>query len=264
QRDLLLAPASAAQIAAAQASVAQAQASLDQLQRDPPAWQITQAEVQLAQAQISLQRAEQDLANATLVAPFAGVVTAVSVAEGEVASGILVELVDSASLEVVLDVDEIDLANITVGQPAVVTLESWPDTPIDSEVTAVAPQAAQSPGSALVTYDVSLSLAATDLPVRIGMTANASLVTDARTDVLLVPNSAITIDRTTGRAAVYVVQADGTVVETAVSIGLRDAQHTQIVSGLNAGDRVRLNYTPPAQEDGGFGPPGGGGGPFGG
>ncbi len=254
QLDLLLRGATEAQIAAAKATLAQAKANLDKLQRGPSDSQITQMDVAVEQARISLQRAENNLAEATLAAPFAGVVTAVHVNEGELANGILVEMVDSSSLELVLAVDEVDIGDIRVGQTAVITLETWPDEEIAGEVMSIAPQA-NATFSALVTYDVFLNLDETDLPIRVGMTADASLATADYSDILLVPNAAINADREKGTYSVNLVTTDSsgrqTMTETAVSIGLRDGRYTQIIDGLAEGDQLLVGNALPTQS---FGP----------
>lgn len=261
QLDMLLMDPTEAEIAAAEASLASAEASLDKLRRGPSDYQITQAEVAVEQAWLSLQQAEKSLAEATLRAPFDGVVTAVHVNAGEMANGILVEMIDSGSLEVVLAVDEVDVGDITIGQPAVITLETWPNEEITGEVMAIAPKA-NNGASALVTYDVFLRLGATDLPILLGMTADARLETVNLTDVLLVPNAAVNVDRTNGRYSVNLATVDANgnevYVETAVSVGLHDAQYTQIVAGLSAGDRLLVGEITPVQQFG----PGQGGGPF--
>ncbi len=258
--DLLLQPASMAQVASAEAQVAQAQASLDQLLREPAAARIVQAEVAVAQAQISLDRANLNLAQAVLVAPFAGTVTAVHVTAGEQAAGVLMEMVADNSLEVVLSVDEVDVGDIVVGQTAVLTLESWPNEEIDGEVRFIAPKAANN-NSGLVTYDVHLAMGATDLPVLTGMTANANLVTAQREGVLLVPNAAIEVDRSNGTYSVNLVQRDAegsiTTETVAVTIGLRDGRFTQVVNGLNEGDEVAIGTLAPVLEFNGGGPFGG-------
>ncbi|MCA9960986.1 MAG: HlyD family efflux transporter periplasmic adaptor subunit, partial [Anaerolineales bacterium] len=267
QLDQLLAGASAAQIAAAESNVAQAQANLDALQRGPTDAQIVAAEVAIEQARVSVQRAEINLERATLTAPFAGTVTAVHVNEGEIASGIVIELVDTHNLEVILSVDEVDLADLSVGQPAAITLETWPDDELDGRITAIAP-AATSDNSALVTYDVYLSLGETDLPVLVGMTANADITTRRSEDVLLLPNAAINVDRSAGTYSVHKVTRNGdqpiSISETTITIGLRDGQYTQITSGLQAGDEVMVGDVLPVFTFGpGNGDPGNGG-PFGG
>jgi HlyD family secretion protein len=258
QLDLLLTGPTEAEIATAAAAVASAQANLDQLRRGPSDYQVTQAEVAVAQARISLRQAEKNLAEATLTAPFDGMVTAVNVSVGENAGGILVEMVDSGSLEVVLAVDEVDIGDISVGQPAVITLETWPDEEITGAVTAIASKA-NNGTSALVTYDVFLGFGATELPILVGMTADARLETASLTDVLLVPNAAVNVDRTNGAYSVNRVTVDGTgnetYTETAVSVGLHDNQYTQIVAGLNEGDQLLVGEITAAVQ---FGPGQGG------
>ncbi len=250
--------ASAVQIAQAEATLAAAEATLDRLVRGATDEQIAIAQAQLTQAQTNLARAEQNLANATLIAPYDGVITAVHVSIGEQASGVVVEMFNPTSLELVLDVDEVDISNIILDQKAVITLETWPDEVIEATVVSIAPRNTAVQGSGLVTYAVYLALGDTDLPIRVGMTANADLITAQRSDVLLVPNRAITPDRAAGKY--YVTRADGQGVE--VTIGLRDGENTQITSGLNAGDELVIETAVPVDE---LLPPGpGGGGPFGG
>jgi len=260
--DLLLRGAGQSQIAAAQSTVAQAQASLDSLRRGASEEQLAIAEAQVAQARVALEEAQENLANATLVAPFDGIVTDVQLAEGEMAGGVALTLVDTGALSIVLDVDEIDIGGMEVGQPAIVTLEAWPDVEIESAIASIAPSATTNTGSVLVTYEVRLALGETDLPVRIGMTANANLITGEREGVLLVPNAAINADRSAGTFSVNLVRTDAdgnqTVDEVEVTIGLRDADNTQITSGLQEGDQVMIGNVTPVFE---FGPPDGENGP---
>ncbi len=243
--------ATAAQIASAEAQLAQAQATLDDLLVGPTEAELQTAQAQVEQARLSLTDAQETLAKATLTAPFAGIVTAVHVSAGEYASGVAIELMDMANLEVTVPVDEVDIGVIEVGQKATITLETWPDVAIESEVALVAPGAAAN--SSLVTYDVHLRLGQTDLPVRVGMTANVQLITAQRTDILLLPNQAIQVDRENGTYSVNRVNGDAIeVVE--VTIGLRDGQNTQITGGLEEGDEVRIGNDLPTFE---FGPGGG-------
>lgn len=258
QLDLLLQDPSAARIAAAESQVAQAEAELDRLQRGPTGAQIAVAESQVEQARIALERAQRNLADATLYAPFDGVVTAVYVNAGEQAQGILVDMVDPDSLEVVLDVDEVDIGSITPGQEATITLEAWPEEEITAQVAAIAPEASDD-NSDLVTYEVYLSIGETERPVRVGMTANADLVTAQRDDVLLAPNAAIQVNRNQGVYTVnrVVSEADGeiTTEPVTVTIGLRDREFTQITGGLSEGDRLLIGNDLPVFSFGNGGPP---------
>jgi HlyD family secretion protein len=228
-----------AQIASARSQLAQAEANLSDLLQGPATEQVAIAEAQVEQARISVADAQARLDDATLVAPFSGVVTGVDVAVGEWATGLAVELVDTSSLEVVLDVDEVDIGQVAVGTETLVSLEPWPDTQFQGEVVAVAPRG--SAGSEVVTYQVHIRLSPGDLPVRTGMTANAQLITAQHDQVLLVPNRAITADRQAGKYYVYRVDGDA-VTKVEVTIGLRDDSYTEIRSGLSEGDKVALNY----------------------
>jgi HlyD family secretion protein len=241
----------AAQIAAAEAQLAQAQASLADLQDGVSAEQIAIADAELAQARLSLQEAEEALADAAITAPFAGVVTAVNVSPGEIASGPIVRLVDNSTLKVLLEVDEVDIAGLRPGQPATITLETWPEIEIPSAISVIAPSAQTAPGSSLVTYEVHLPLGSTNLPVRLGMTANANLITAEVTDALLVPNRAINVDRETGVYSVQLMQGEE-IVEQPVQVGLRDSQYTVINDGLQEGDELLIGANIPRQV---FGPP---------
>ncbi len=247
--NVTLSGASVAQVAAAEAQLAQAQASLANLLETATVEQITTAEAELAQAQIALADAEASLADMTLVAPFAGIVTAVHISEGEFASGVVIELVDHNSLQVVLEVDEVDVGDLSLGQEAIVTLETWPGEEIASSVLAIANIANNASSNALVTYEVHLGLDNTNLPVRVGMTANASLITAEFDDVLLVPNEAIKVDRAANEFSVLLMTTDEegneSSTEIPITIGLRDAQNTQVTSGLQVGDELLIESSVP-------------------
>jgi HlyD family secretion protein len=241
------------QIAAARAQLAQAAASLAKLLDGASEEQLSIAEAQTEQARIALEEARDNLDAATLTAPFAGTITAVHIAVGEYASGLAVELVDTESLRVVLDVDEVDIGTIRVGQPTRITLETWPDRDIAGEVVSIAPKAKNLGG--IVSYEVQLSLDAAGLPVLTGMTANADLITAQRENVLLVPNRAIIADRAENRY--YVNRIEGQeIVKVEVTIGLRDNTYTEVTTGLAQGDLV---YIGTVDEGFGFaqGPPSG-------
>ncbi|MBN1579143.1 MAG: efflux RND transporter periplasmic adaptor subunit [Anaerolineae bacterium] len=242
------------QIASARQQLAQAEANLVNLLEGASEEKIAIAQAQVEQARIALANAEARLADATLVAPFDGAVTAVNVEIGEWATGQVVELVDTSSLEVVLDVDEIDIGSIAVGQEAIVTLETWPDQDLSGKVVSIAPTGNTT--AEIVTYQVHITLNAGDLPVRTGMTANANLITAEQEGVLLVANRAISVDRDIGQYYVHRVQGE-TVTKVPISVGTRDRNYTQVTSGLEQGDKLVIGY----DEQSGlpFGPGQGGG-----
>ena len=249
QFDLLQAGPSATDVAAARSSLAQAERQLEQLVSGPDEATRVSSEVAVEQARLREQWAARNLAEATLLAPFDGVITAVNARPGETAAGVVVEMIDPASLELLLHVDEVDIAQVSPGQAAVVTLETWPDAALPAEVLAIVPQPVT--GSELVVYEVRLGLGETELALRAGMTADATLTTGELAGALLLPSEAIEVDRASGVYSVRRVTAGADGAETAevveVTVGRRSGGFTQITGGLEAGDVVLIGDSLPVE-----------------
>ena len=176
-------------VRSAQAQVQSAKASLDAL-LSPRAEKVTQAAAQLEQSRLSLVQAQQDLANATLVAPFDGVITVVNVtAGGPTGSGVAIEIADKSQLHVDMLVDETQIANVKPGQKTQLTLDALPGITLTGQVAGSDPAGTISQG--VVNYLVHVNLDPTTVPVRLDMTANASIILATRENVLAVPNAAI-------------------------------------------------------------------------
>ena len=257
-QEQLVAPANAEDIAAAQAQLNQARAQLAQVRERPKAEEIALAEAQLAQllerpraadvavaqasadeAALALAQAQDTLSDAELLAPFSGAVVDITVNTGEwaMAGASVVHLVDVDDLILEVLLDEVDVAKVAEGQRTILTFDALPRQKVTGTVTDVAVAATQTSGG--VAYGVKVRFEAGDLPVRLGMTAKVDIVTARVEDVLLVPNAAVKADRAAGRY--YVTRQTALGDETVeVTIGLRDDDHTQIVSGLAEGDTVAL------------------------
>jgi HlyD family secretion protein len=152
-----LAGPTAAEVASAEASLAQAEAALANLLAGPTAAEIRSLEAEIEQARINLTNAEEALADAAITAPFDGVITEVYVNKGEIATGAVVDIADTNQLDLVLDVDEVDIGNFTIGQPATFSFEAYPDRLYDSEIVSIAPSGSNG-NNALVTYEVNSAL----------------------------------------------------------------------------------------------------------
>jgi len=218
----------------------QAQQNLDKLQAGPDADRIRQTELQIEQAQLSLEQAKESLANASLIAPFDGIVSAVNIQAGAAAPTGLpaVTLLDTSELYIEVNVDEIDIGKIAVGQMVSVTLDAHPQTTLRGTVERIA--ATPTTISGVITYKLRVKLAGTGgLLVLDGMTVSVLIQTEAISDVLLIPNWAVRTDQTSNETYVYRV-VDGVPVRTAVTTGARSDTHTVIVSGLAEGTTVAL------------------------
>ncbi len=168
----------------AAANVASAQQAVDQAQQGPKEAEIEaarlrleQAEIALAQSELSLSQAEAALAKAELIAPWAGTVLRVETAPGAlVGSGSpIVTLLDMTQLEFhTTNLSERDLAQISPGLPAVITLKAYPNDPIPATVARIGLQAGTAVGDA-ATFPVILALAEPELDIRPGMTGRAEI-----------------------------------------------------------------------------------------
>ena len=224
-----------AQLAAARAQLAQAQAQLQKLLGNDLTRQL--AEAQLKQAALNLDIAKQRLTDAVLTAPIDGVVAQLNVKVGEqVAGGGLqpaAVVSDLSTFHIDVGIDENSIGALQEQQPVVITVDALPDEVLTGRVDYIAPTASDNAG--VVTYKVIISLDQTEQPVRGGMSANADIITEVRDNVLIIPNWTIRIDRQTGKAYVD-IQRNNKIEEIEIVTGLRNANESEVVSGLNEGD----------------------------
>ncbi len=229
-------------VAVALASVEQAEASLARLLTGPAQEDIEIAELQIDQAEAALAIARHDLEAAVLTAPFNGVVAAVNLRLAEPASNALpaVVLADVSRFFLEVPVDEVDIAQVQLGQPVTVTLDALPALILSAQVGKIAPSAQINAG--IVSYPVRLALAESEAPLRGGLTASAAIVVGEVRDVVLVPNWAIRRDRATGDAFVSLLR-NGLTVEVPVTLGERGEEYSEVRSGVQAGDIAAVSQS---------------------
>ncbi len=266
----------------AQAQAQSAKASLDSLV-SPRTETVIQAEAALEQARLSLEQAKRELANATLTAPFDGVVTAVNVVAGDASgSSAAISIADTSRLHVDVLVDETEIANIKVGQAAQITLDALTGITLTGKVANVAPSGTVSSG--VVNYNVRVNLDATDAAqsaaLKLDMTANASIIGEEHANVLAVPTLAIRAMTARSQTNAATTAASGTVSSTAssmvmvvqngqprpvpVTVGMTAGDLTEVSGDLQVGDQVVLKTTTTStsnMQDFGGPPDGGMGGP---
>ena len=231
-------------LAAAKAQVSQAEANLAQLQARPAADDVAVAQAQVDEAVTALDQAQSQLQDAVLTAPFDGTILTVDARAGEWASPGTPAIVLAATGPMVLKVeaDELDVPQISVGQPVHLHFNALAGDQITGTVTFIAPASSNVQGA--VAYEVDIRFEPGQLPVRLGMTAEVEIVVDSANNALLVPNRAIAADRTAGRYYVTRQRPDGSTEQVEVQIGLRDGQYTQVLKGLNLGDQLVLPEVP--------------------
>lgn len=249
-----------AQAATAQANVQKALEDLELAKQGPDPLLVELRQAQLASAQESLNTAQQNLAGATLVAPFSGTVNSISLKVGERVgtNSVVLEIVDNSEAEVRANLDEADLSRVKVGQRVNVSMDALPGVRIAGRVAYVALLGSRQAG--VVTYPLRVTMTApSGVSLRDGITATLGVVVEEKRDVLLVPSRAL---KRQGRDWVAQVMVNGQPENRTVTVGATSDQQTEVVSGLEAGERVAV--TTATRSATGQVPGGLGGGAFGG
>lgn len=242
-------------LALAAAELADAQRAYERIQDGPNADDIAAAEARVAAARATLDQSR-------VIAPFAGVITDMSALPGDrvSAGAIAFQLDDLSRLLIDLEVSEVDINSVAVGQEVTVNFDAVQGVDYRGEVVAVAGAGSSSAGS--VNFKVTVELTDADERIKPGMTAAVLIRVRSVQDALLVPNRAVRV--VDAKRVVYVLNEDGTLKAVEVRLGASADTYSEVVGGdLQAGDKVVLN--PPAAPS--FGPGSGmngGNNPFGG
>ncbi|MCV2217566.1 efflux RND transporter periplasmic adaptor subunit [Thauera sp. Sel9] len=197
------------------------------------------ADVLTAQAQVDA--TETDRQRLVLVAPFAGTVALITGELGEISipspPGVptppAIDLIDDTCLYVKAPMDEIDAPRIRPGQPVRITLEAMPATVFEGRVKRIAPYiTAVEKQARTVEVDIDFVRPDEARGMLVGYSADVEIVLDTRADALRIPTAALREGQR------VLVEANGRLVEREVRTGLSNWEHTEIVDGLNAGERI--------------------------
>jgi HlyD family secretion protein len=186
------------------------------------------AELSLSQQKDALVDAQEALADHIVRAPFDGIISKVAVEKGDKASvNESMATIITKSQNVSLSFNEVDAAKLKKGQKAQLTFDAIDGLTLAGTVSEIDVVGSVSQG--VVSYGVKIEFDTNDSRVKPGMTVSASIVTDSRGGVVVVPSSAIQ----SKSGATYVNTPSG---EVPVVIGLSSDDSTEIVSGLAEGD----------------------------
>ena len=225
-----------------------------------------QASEQVATCKEEVQRAQTNLGYATITSPIDGVVLSKSVEAGQTvaASFSTPELFtiaqDLTNMQVVADVDEADIGDVKNGERVTFTVDAYPDDTFEGTVTQVRQEATTT--NNVVTYEVVISAPNADLKLKPGLTANVTIFTAERKNVLSVPSKALRYTPTketvgkmkivdcNGKNKVWTLDGNR-IVAHSVNIGMTDGTHTEILSGITSGTPVitGLNVATEATEE---------------
>lgn len=211
-----------------------AQRRYDQWKDGPQARDIEAAEAQVLAAQRVLNQAN-------IYATFNGVITQVDTQVGDQVDGgtQAFRVDDLSALLVDLNVSEIDINSISLGQEVTVNFDAITEKSYQGDVVNIA--VASSPSTDGTTgYKVSVQLTDADELVRGGMTADVLIQVREAKSVLLIPNQAIRL--LNGQRVIYLLRSDETLEAVPIKLGIRNTSYSEEISGnVQVGDIVVLN-----------------------
>ena len=224
---------------------------------------IQSASESLRSAEISMQNLQDTMNNYTITAPISGTIIEKDAKVGDaVKTGDTLCIVyDLSYLEMSINVDELQISSISVGQQVQITADAVPDKTYVGTVTRVSMKGKSDGGT--TTYPVTIRIDDTD-GLRPGMNANAEIVVAEANNALVVPNAAVvrgsyvlvTKDSPSAANADTAMEAPEGFVYVPVKTGVSDDDYTQIVSGIQEGDTI--GYDPSSvssdsyYDDGGY------------
>lgn len=238
-------------VSQAQSRVREAQQRLQDLESQPQPEAVAQAQARLAQAKAQLQGSLVRLREREIRAPFAGVITQKFATAGafvtpttsasEASSATSTAIVALAQdLEVLAEVPEANIGIIQLGQRVEVEADGFAKQIFRGRVKRIAPEAIERQNVTL--FQVRIQLDSGKDQLRSNMTVNVAFITDQVAAALVVPTVAVVTQR--GQTGLLVPGKDQDIVFQPVTLGPQAGDKIQILTGLEAGDRVFINLPP--------------------
>ena len=209
-------------------------------------------------AQQSVNKAQTNLGYATITSPIDGVVLSKAVEEGQTVAAsfntpeLFTIAQDLTDMRVIADIDEADIGGVKEGQRVSFTVDAFPDDHFSGQVTQVRQQATTT--SNVVTYEVVISAPNKDLKLKPGLTANVTIYTMEKNDVLAAPSKALRfvpneallskqqkIEDVEAPQKVWTLEGD-TFKAHKVETGTSNGMMTEILSGISEGTEVLVDF----------------------
>jgi len=223
----------------AQAGYNQAKAGLDTAKslENAKSWEaeITAAGTGLKQAEAALGLAKEMLNNATITAPISGIVSQRFLDKGSMAApGVpLFIIVDMDKVKAVVDVTEADIAKVSPGKEAYISVKALPKEQITGQITMISPTLKAM--SRTVSVEVTIDNPSHKL--KPGMFASVTIPVEVHEDTIVVRRSAVLEDRESGEKHLFVINGDKT-QKREIETGIARSNAIEITSGVKSGEKV--------------------------
>lgn len=209
----------------------------------------------------TLTAAESDTAETVITAPMSGVVVGepkpvgTMAVQGNSNPTVIMRIADTSQKQILAKVDETDIGHVQIGQTATFTVDAYTgqtftarvskisktDTSNTWDTTGTTTSSSSSNSASVIYYYVTLDVDDPDDVLKLGMTARVDINTAEKENALAVPIAAL---KTNDKGSyVMRVTADGKTEEVPVTTGIYSDEYVEILSGLEAGDKVYITYT---------------------
>jgi RND family efflux transporter MFP subunit len=212
---------------------------------------IKQKELDLEQANKKLRDLKEDLRDYYIKAPFSGVLSVLNIKKGDLVSpnqSIGTLMANQKLAKIALN--EIDVAQIKVGQLVVLSLDAFPELKIKGKIIEISSVGKEAQG--VVSYDVKILFDDNNPAIKTGMSVSAEIVVDQKENILLVPNSALRKDRNGNYVEVVkndalqqvdsfkrpIALSKNSIEKRYIVSGISDNQFTEILDGLKEGEII--------------------------
>ncbi|HET9135562.1 MAG TPA: efflux RND transporter periplasmic adaptor subunit [Candidatus Kapabacteria bacterium] len=194
---------------------------------------VKSAEAQLKGAESAQSLAKRQLADASVKAPFGGVVAMRYVNQGELLSpgGKVATVIDDSKMKLKINIGELDLAALKIGDPVVVTVDAIADKTFEGKIITIADKADMARS-----YTVEVELNNNGKELKSGMFARAEIKREADRTVPTIPATAVINNGT--RQQVYVVDDKGIAHLKGIKVGVVTPEKAEVTEGLNQSETV--------------------------
>jgi len=209
----------------------------------------------------ALQRAEDDLARTTIRSPMDGTLIQLNAEQGETVvpgttnlpGSVIMTIADMSVLLAEVEVSEVDVVNVSLGQEAEITVDALGSDPEKGRVVEIATSGRRDPTQGTIRFSVKVAIDDPDPALRPAMTAKVDILTATSEDTITAPIQAVVKRRldeegeeVRGSAAkgvdesdvVYVIDEEGKAAVIEVETGISDELYVEIIDGLAEGQEV--------------------------
>jgi len=199
---------------------------------------LSQARSDILQAEAKVQSATANLAKTYLRSPITGIVSRLEISQGELvgAGSIIASIISNQNFIIEANLPESDLSKISIGNKTEITLDAFSeDRVLDATLIEIEP--AERIIDGVATYKIKFAFVSDTIMdnIKPGMTANITIATKEKTNILIIPTS--TINEIDGKTFVTLITDIGQ-TETEIQTGLKEFNKIEVITGLEEGDKI--------------------------